>query len=171
MSYYPPSQILYIIAGYFVSTGFFSFWFLVIAGTLGNIVGNVLIYEIARSRGISYIIRKFKIFPVKELKKVNIAFKRKGPWFLFLAKFISPLKVIACIAAGLGKMNRLIYFIITVVTCFIWACIFISIGYFFGKGAGLFKAYIPIVYIVAFIAMYFFFRYINSKEVIKELED
>lgn len=170
MTYNPSSQVLYIIAGYFVYTGNLNFWLLLIAGTLGNTAGNIAIYEIARRRGAYYIIKKFRIFRKKELRKVQAAFSRKGALFLFIAKFISPLKVLACIAAGLGKMNRILYNIITVVTSFIWACIFIAIGYFFGKGANIFKAYIPIMIIMAAAVLYLFYRYMNSKEIIKEID-
>ena len=59
--------------------------FAVIFGTLGNTVGNIILYELARQKGLQYI-TKFKIFPVREIRKVEVAFRRRGAWFLFIGK-------------------------------------------------------------------------------------
>jgi len=166
---FPSSQILYIIAGYFVSTGFLNLWILLIIGALGNTVGNIILYEIARSKGIKYI-TKFKIFPLSGVKKVQIVFEKKGGWFVFVGKLIPALKVFVPISAGLAKMNRIAYITIIFISSFIWAGIFVAIGFFFGKSTTVFKAYIPILFVIALIVVWVFYKYMNSEEVKKELK-
>jgi len=167
---HPSSQILYIIAGYFVSTGYLNLWLLLIAGTLGNTVGNIILYEVARSKGADYIIKKFKIIPKKQLKKVQATFKKRGAWFLFIGKLLPVIKVIVPIPAGLAKMNRLLYVTIILISSFIWASIFVTIGILFGKSTTVFKAYVPILVVIALIVVWYFYKYMNSEEVLKEIK-
>jgi len=165
----PSSQLLYIIAGYFVSTGFFNLWVLLFVGALGNTIGNIILYEIVRSKGLKYI-TKFKIFPKREIMKVQVAFKKRGVWFVFIGKLIPALKVLVPIPAGLAKMNRIAYITIIFISSFIWASIFIAIGFFFGKSTTVFKAYLPILFVIALIVIWMFYKYMNSEEVRKEIK-
>lgn len=165
----PSSQILYIIVGYFISRGDLNLIISAILGTLGNTVGNIILYELARQKGLKYII-KFRVFPEREIKKVEIAFRKRGSWFLFVGKLLPAIKVFVPIPAGIGKMNRALYALIIVVSSFIWALFFIAIGYFFGKSEDLFGAYAVILTIVSAVVIAIFYRYINSEEVIREVE-
>lgn len=166
---FPSSQVLYIICGYFVFTGQLSLPLVLIAGAIGNTVGNIILYEIVRSKGLKYISR-FHLFPEKEILKVQAAFKRRGPLFLFVAKLLPAIKVFAPIPAGLSKMNRVLYTLIILVSSSIWAGAFISIGYFFGKSSDVFGVYAPFLLIVALIVVMVFYRYMNSKEVLQRIE-
>jgi membrane protein DedA with SNARE-associated domain len=166
----PSSQILYIIVGYFVSRGDINLIYAVIFGTLGNTVGNIILYELARQKGLQYITR-FKIFPAREIKKVEIAFRRRGALFLFIGKLLPAIKVFVPIPAGIGKMNRILYAVVIVVSSFIWALLFIAIGYFFGKSKDVFGAYAIILTIISAVVITIFYSYINSEEVTREIEE
>jgi membrane protein DedA with SNARE-associated domain len=165
----PSSQVLYIIAGYFAFTGKLSFALIILFGAIGNTIGNFILYELARRKGLHYL-KKFKIFPEKEIRKVQIAFKKRGAWFLFIGKLIPALKIFVPIPAGLAKMNRIKYGIIIFISSAIWASIFTGIGYIFGKSTDVFRVYSVILIIIAAIVIFIFYRYMNSAEVIKEIE-
>ncbi len=166
---FPSSQILYIIAGYFASIGKLNFLLILIFGAVGNTIGNIILYEISRRKGLHYI-TKWKMFPEKEIRKVQIAFNKKGSWFLFIGKLLPAIKVFVPIPAGLAKMHRGLYLFIISVSSFIWAGIFTGIGFVFGKSANFFNIYAPVLLIVAFVVVWIFYRYMNSEEVIKEVE-
>lgn len=167
---FPSSQILYIIAGYFVFTGHLNLFAVVIAGALGNTIGNIILYELARSKGLVYLTR-WKIFPERELKKLQIAFNKKGAWFLFVGKLIPALKVFIPIPAGIAHMNRPLYAIIILVSSSIWPFAFLAIGYYFGKSAHVFGAYAVVLAFIALIVATVFYKFMNSKEVISEIEN
>jgi len=166
---FPSSQILYIIAGYFVFTGHLNLFFVVTAGAIGNTIGNIILYELARSKGLEYLLR-WKIFPERELKKVQIAFNKKGAWFLFVGKLIPALKVFIPIPAGIARMNRYLYAGIILVSSSIWPFAFLAIGYYFGKSAHVFGAYAVVLAFIALIVATVFYRFMNSEEVISEIE-
>lgn len=166
---FPSSQILYIIAGYFIAQGDLLFIPVVIAGALGNTIGNVVLYELVRKYGL-VIVTKMKIFPMRELAKVETAFQKKGAWFIFIGKLLPAIKVFVPIPAGLGKMHRGLFAGIMFVASTIWSLAFISIGYFFGKSTNLFGHYAIILTIVALMVVILFYLYINSDEIVNGAE-
>lgn len=167
---FPSSQILYIVVGFFISTGDLHLWFASFLGAVGNTIGNIILYELARAKGLKYI-TKFRMFPEREVKKVHIAFNKKGAWFLFVGKLLPAIKVFVPIPAGIARMNRASYAIIIFISSWLWSLIFIAIGFFFGKSADVFGKYTIILAIVAVIVLTVFYKYINSEEVAKEIEN
>lgn len=167
---FPSSQALYIIAGYFIAREDLFLIPVALVGALGNTVGNIILYELARKHGRTFIAR-MKIFPLRELAKVETAFRKKGAWFIFIGKLLPAIKVFVPIPAGLGKMSRPLFAILMFVASFIWSLAFISIGYFFGKSSDLFGRFAIILALVATVVILLFYRYINSIEVIREVEN
>lgn len=166
----PSSQVLYIIVGYFVGTGYLGVIPSALFGALGNTVGNILLYETVRARGISYL-KKFGMFRVEEIRKIEIVFKKKGLWFLFIGKLLPAIKVFIPIPAAIGHVDRRIFAGIMFVASLVWSLIFIAIGYFFGKGAELWRSYGIILAIVAVVIVWLFYRSMNSAVVMKELDE
>jgi len=165
---FPSSQILYIVSGYFIFTGDLNLHFVALAGTLGNTIGNTALFYLTREKGLKYI-TKLTLLPRREIDKVQIVFKKRGPWFLFIGKLLPAIKVFMPIVAGIGKMKTSIFVPIILVSSYIWSLIFISIGYYFGKSSDVFGIYAVILLIIAAILVFFFYKYMNSKEVAKEL--
>lgn len=167
---FPSSQVLYIIAGYFIAQGNLLLLPVALVGALGNTLGNVILYELVRKHGRTFVAR-MKLFPTRELAKVEAAFHKKGAWFIFIGKLLPAIKVFVPIPAGLGKMHRGLFASLMFVASFIWSLIFISIGYFFGKSSNLFGHYAIALVVVAAIVLFLFYLYINSDEVVHEVED
>jgi len=174
---FPSSQVLYIIAGYFIFTGDLSLPLVVLVGALGNTIGNIILYEAVRRKGVGYIetiaIKLYQIPKEKferNLAKVQIAFSKRGAWFVFIGKLIPALKVFVPIPAGLAKMNRTLYATIIFVTSTIWTFPFIAIGYYFGKSSDLFGKYAIVLIIIALVVVSVLYRYMNSEGVVSEIE-
>jgi len=166
---FPSSQVLYIIAGYFVFNGNLHLSHVIFAGALGNTIGNIILYEIARRKGVHYL-TKFPIFREKEIRKIQVVFQKKGVWFLAIGKLVPALKVFIPIPAGLAKMNRFLYTAIIITTSVIWTFPFLAIGYYFGKSSKVFGNYALIMTLIAFVVMAIFYKFMNSEEVIDEIE-
>ena len=165
---FPSSQILYIVSGFFVFTGDLNLALVVGVGAIGNTIGNVILYELARRRGMHYITR-FKIFRAQEIEKLQIAFNRYGALFVFVGKLLPAIKIFIPIVAGLGKLTRVLYVLIILVSSLIWSLIFVSIGFFFGKNADVFGVYGVVLFLVALLLVFGFYKYMNSDKVLKEL--
>ena len=167
---FPSSQILYIIAGFFIFTGELNLILVSLLGALGNTIGNIILYELSRRRGLVYIAR-FKVFPPREIQKVQAVFNKHGSWFVFVGKLLPAIKVFIPIVAGVGQMNRVLYVPVIFVSSVIWSLIFISIGYFFGKNTDIFGYYGFILIAVALVIVGIFYRYMNSSKILKEVDE
>jgi len=171
----PSSQIIYIVTGYFAFQGDLNIFYVILIGALGHSIGNYILYEIAREKGLKYSTKFIKYMfafkdPQKEIKKFQTAFNKKSILFLFIGKLANPSKIFIPIPAGIAKMNRVIYLVITYITSAIWASIFVSIGYYFGKSYSNF-GYIGAVMLVLFIGVsMYFYKFMNSEEILKDLE-
>ena len=163
---FPSSQVLYIIAGYFIAQGNLLLIPVALVGATGNTVGNIILYELVRKHGRAFVAR-MKLFPMRELAKVETAFQKKGAWFIFIGKLLPAIKVFVPVPAGLGNMHRGLFATLMFVASFIWSLAFISIGYFFGKSSDLFGRYAIILAIVAAVVLLLFYRYVNSDEVVR----
>lgn len=172
---FPSSQLLYIVSGYLIFKGYFSFAIVLLVGALGNTIGNYILYSIAKNKGMEYSVKFVSFFfpkdrVIKEIKKVEVAFKKRGALFLFIGKLLNPIKVIIPIPAGISHMRKDLFIIITFVTSFIWATIFASLGYFFGESYKKFSYFGVIMVVVASIVLFVFYKFINSEVILKEVE-
>lgn len=165
---FPSSQVLYILCGYFIATGKLSLIPIVIAGAIGNTIGNVLLFEIVRRKGPEYLLR-WNVFRSVDFKKIEAVFRKRGIWFLFVGKLLPAIKVFVPIPAGLGNMNRNIFSLIMLVASSIWALGFIAIGYFFGRSSTVFGTYAVVLTIVAVLVVSLFYRYLESDEIKHEI--
>ena len=166
---FPSSQVLYVIVGYFIAQEKLLLLPVLFAGALGNTIGNIVLYELARKYGRSFII-KMKLFPSQELEKIEIAFQKKGAWFIFVGKLLPAIKVFIPIPAGLGKMHRGFFALLMFVASSIWALGFTALGYFFGGTFKIFGPYALIPIIIAIIVVTLFYRYLNSNEILSEIK-
>ncbi len=166
---FPSSQILYIITGYFIFTGDLALALVLLFGTLGNTIGCIILYELARSKGLAFITR-FKLFPEHVIRKTQIAFQKRGAWFVFVGKLIPALKVFVPIPAGIARMHRGLYATLIAISSAIWAVPFIAVGYYFGKSADVFGSYSVIIIIFTLVILGLFYRYLNSDAVVREVE-
>ncbi len=159
----PSSQFIYVTAGFFVPTGQLSFLLIVIIGTIGNTIGNVILYEISRRKGLEYVTR-WRGFSEEKIIKLHCAFKRRGSVIIFIGKFLPGVKVFVPVVAGLACMNRTLYTVIIAVTSFLWASGLTYFGVYFGKNYsdGTFGWYSFALIILAIGAIYIFIKYVQS---------
>lgn len=158
---FPSSQILYIVVGYFVAKGSLSWPLALTLGATGNMIGNVILYEVVRRYGRTAVL-KWKLFDPTILAKVEVAVAQKGWWFIAIGKLLPAIKVFIPIPAGLGKMHRGLFAGIMLIVSAVWAGAFIFFGYTFGKSFHIFGWYGAGITLFALIVVGLFFRYIDT---------
>ncbi len=132
----PSSQLLYIIAGYFVSTGNLLFIPTIIAGALGNTIGNIITFQLVKKYDNPFA-RKLLMLDENTFTKLHSAlhetFSRRGMWWLFLGKLTPSVKAFIPIVAGLANTKTKLTSLIFLTASFIWATAITSLGYYFGE--------------------------------------
>ncbi len=127
----PSSQLLYAFVGYLSTAGVLHPFFLILFGGLGNIVGNIFLYEIVRKTGTDYLSRFITLNKSRADTLRSLA-QRSGVWYIFFGKLIPAIKVTVPIVAGFTALGRIQVYTALVASSFIWAAVFVYIGIFFG---------------------------------------
>lgn len=162
---FPSSQLLYIVCGYFVSTGSLLFVPTIIAGALGNTIGNIITFTLVKKYEHSFA-RKLLMMDEATFTKVHSAlhttFINKGMWYIFFGKLIPSVKAFIPIVAGLANTKTKITSFIFLIASFIWAISITSLGYFFGEKITL-KSFTAVSLLVGSIIIFTVYKKISKK--------
>lgn len=133
---FPSSQLLYIIAGYFVSTGSLLFIPTIIVGALGNTIGNIITFLLVKKYDKPFA-RKLLMLDESTFTKIHSAlhetFTRRGMIWIFLGKLTPSVKAFIPIVAGLANTPTKLTSFIFLIASFIWAAGVTTLGYYFGE--------------------------------------
>ncbi len=102
-----PAEVVLPLSGFWVSEGDMRFWGVVIAGSLGGVVGPLTLYALGRFGGRPFIEKYGKYFFIKEesLRKADAFFEKHGAFVAFSARFLPGVRTIISIPCGMAKMN------------------------------------------------------------------
>lgn len=160
---FPSSQILYIIVGYFIGADKISLFPALLAGALGNVVGSAILYEVSRRHGIQAALSYLPLTPA-HITRAEKYFAKKGLTYLFLGKLTPALKVFVPVAGGMSKAPRLPFNILMFIASLIWGAVFITIGFYFGANADLWKKYSAALVVIAIFVAIFAYRGFQNEE-------
>lgn len=157
---FPSSQFLYAICGYFISTGSLLFIPTIIAGALGNTLGNIITFLLVKKYDKPFA-RKLLMLDQATFTKVHSAlhatFSRRGMWYIFIGKLIPSVKAFIPIVAGLANTKTPLTSLIFLIASFIWAALITSIGYFFGEHIS-FTSITTVSLLIASVVIYFVYK-------------
>jgi len=101
-----PSEIIMPFAGYLVWTGEFSFWLVVIWGTMGNLAGSVLAYAAGYYGGRPFIEKygKYILLSSHDLEIADKWFLKYGDWSIFFSRLLPVIRTFISLPAGVARM-------------------------------------------------------------------
>lgn len=161
----PSSQLLYIITGYFISTGNLLFVPTIIAGAFGNAIGNIITYKLVKKYDKPFA-RKLLMLDEETFRKVHSAlhntFTDKGMWWIFLGKLTPSVKAFIPIVSGLANTPAKLTYFIFLTASLIWATAINSLGYYFGEHITL-KSFTAVSLLVGGIIIFILYKNISRK--------
>lgn len=125
-----PSEIVLAYAGYLVSKGEINFAGAVVAGTIGCLVAQLIIYWIGAYGGRPFLLKYGKYIFIHE-KHIDTAenwFNRYGAGVIFTGRFIPVVRQAISIPAGIAKMSYAKFIFYTTLASVVWSCFFIYLG-------------------------------------------
>jgi membrane protein DedA with SNARE-associated domain len=130
-----PSEIVLPLAGYLASQGDLPAVGVLVAATLGSVLGSVVLYELARRGGRPLILRYGGLLRVgpAELDRAEAWFLRRGPVIVLVGRCIPGVRSLVSLPAGLLEMRRLEYLVLTVIGTLIWNVLLIGAGWLLGS--------------------------------------
>jgi membrane protein DedA with SNARE-associated domain len=129
-----PSEVVLPLAGFLVEQGEFAFVPTLIASTVGSLVGAVLLYEAARHGGRPFA-ERFVRFARQDPAKLDEAeawFRRRGWLMVLVGRCIPGVRSLVAIPAGVLRMPRSEYIVLTLIGSTVWNTLLIGAGYVLG---------------------------------------
>ncbi|MEK6909974.1 MAG: DedA family protein, partial [Candidatus Aenigmatarchaeota archaeon] len=130
-----PSEVIMPFSGFLVATGEFNFFYVLAAGTLGNLVGSVISYYIGSSVGRNLILKYGKYVFIDE-GHLNLAdrwFKKFGDWIIFISRNLPAVRTYISLPAGVTKMNIIKFSIYTFIGSVPWNALLLYAGVLMGQ--------------------------------------
>ena len=167
-----PSQIVLIPAGYLANQGTLELGWILFAGTLGGITGAHINYYLAHYFGRNFILKYGHYVLIKEevFKDIEKFFEKHGAFSVSIA-FISPgIGQLASLPAGAAGMNRRIFFLSALFGAFVWNCMMVFSGYYFGAYQEWIFDHIALLFtglfliMAAIAAIYFYYHHLYGSK-------
>lgn len=162
---FPSSQFLYIICGYFVNTGHLLFVPTILAGGIGNTLGNIVIFLLIKKYE-KPLAKKILMLDDSTFTKIHTklhsTFERRGMWWIFFGKLIPSIKAFIPMIAGLANTKTFLTSLVFLFSSCIWAAMLTSLGYFFGEHIN-FTSITTVSLLVGFIVIFFVYKTYKNK--------
>ncbi|MEO7539412.1 MAG: DedA family protein [Pyrinomonadaceae bacterium] len=124
-------DITLLISGVLAHSGFFgkySFFWVLIAGTLGGMAGDSFGYLIGRI--FHENAKDYRFYQVAQ-PRVEKLIDKFGGSAIVISKYIYGIRLAMCVFYGVGKMPFLRFLTLSALSCFIWVMLLAGTGYFF----------------------------------------
>lgn len=138
-----PSELVLIPAGYLAHQGQMNFGLIVLASTIGSLVGASFNYVVSMWLGRPFLERWGRYFFVRPalLHKTDAFFLKHGAVSTFTGRLIPGIRHLISIPAGLTRMNAGAFALYTCLGAGLWSLVLTLFGYFLGGNEALIQQY------------------------------
>lgn len=172
-----PSEVTMTFAGFLAFKGSLSLPLVILAGTLGNLVGSLLAYILGIYLGehaVRNLVRKFgKLVLLTEGDYETSVrwFHKYGEPVVFFSRILPAVRTFISLPAGVYKMNLTKFSVYTTVGSLIWSAFLAYVGFILGEKWNSLEPYyrkFEIIIVVGLIILVFL--YLNHKLKIVEFK-
>ena len=165
-----PGETVLIAAGVMVQQGNLDLGDAIAFGILGAVLGDQIGYWIGRKGGRPFVLRwgRYVLITQERLGYAEGFFARHGGKAVFLARFITGLRVFGALVAGISRMHWRTFFFYNALGGASWATTSVLVGYFLGgslalvvRWAGRASALLFALLVVT-LALYLAYRWISK---------
>jgi membrane protein DedA with SNARE-associated domain len=134
-----PSELIMPLAGFTVSQGKLEFFYVVIAGTIGSVLGATPWYFLGRYWGLRRTKKiadkygKWLTVSGEDVEKAKTWFDRRGYAATALGRLVPGIRTYISIPAGISKMPLIPFFIYSTAGSIVWVALITYAGYILGE--------------------------------------
>jgi membrane protein DedA with SNARE-associated domain len=151
-----PSEVILTFGGFMTTYTKLTVWGVIIASTIGSVLGAVVLYWIGRSltpERLEYWLEG-RWGRILRLKKGDVArakgwFERHGKRAVFFCRCIPLIRSLISIPAGMAKMKMWLFLLLTIAGSFVWNSALIYLGAALGASWEIIISYTNIYAIIA----------------------
>ncbi len=163
-----PSEIIMPFSGFLVSVGKLGSVGVILAGSLGNLVGSVITYYLGIRLGRAFLIKygKYILFREHHLVWTEQLFQKYGDKISFVGRLLPGVRTYISLPAGIGKSNFIKFVVYTLVGSIIWNSLLTYGGIQLGRSwqhIDKYSGYLDIIAVVATAVFIVWIVYNNTK--------
>ena len=128
-----PGDSLLFAAGTFAALGSLNVWLLWLVVFVAAVLGDTLNYWIGNKIGPRAFEQDMRFLKREHLEKTQQFYDKHGGKMIILARFVPIVRTFAPFVAGVGSMHYGRFLAFNMIGAFLWASLFIPLGYFFGN--------------------------------------
>lgn len=131
-----PSEVVLPLAGYLAARDRMDLLLVVVAATVGSVVGAVVLFEVGRRTGrarVHRLVDRLPLVDVEDLERAEGWFRRHGTASVLLGRCIPVVRSLISLPAGVEQMGRVRFLLLTALGSAAWNATFVGAGY--GLGA------------------------------------
>ncbi|OYX53327.1 MAG: hypothetical protein B7Y93_07800 [Micrococcales bacterium 32-70-13] len=131
-----PSELILPLAGFTASRGSFDLVSVIVATTIGSVVGALLLYGLGFWIGADRLARIADRVPLMsgaDVQKAMAWFHRFGPIAVLLGRFVPIVRSLISIPAGVDRMRLWLFLLLTTIGSGIWNTLFVVLGFVLGE--------------------------------------
>jgi membrane protein DedA with SNARE-associated domain len=163
-----PSEIIMPFSGFLASTGKLGSVGVILAGSLGNLVGSVITYYLGIRLGRAFLIKygKYILFRVHHLVWTEQLFQKYGDKISFVGRLLPGVRTYISLPAGIGKSNFIKFVVYSLVGSIIWNSLLTYGGIQLGRSwqhIDKYSGYLDIIAVVATAVFIIWIVYSNTR--------
>lgn len=150
-----PSEVIMPFAGFVVHEGHLNFFWIVIVGTLGNLVGSLIAYYVGLKGG-RPILEKYGKYILVTEDKLDLAddiFNRYGSITVFVGRILPVIRTFISLPAGIARMDIKKFTIYTTIGCLPWTLALAYLGVILGQNWHILTNYFHIIDVILVIVV------------------
>ncbi|AVQ99783.1 alkaline phosphatase [Oceanobacillus iheyensis] len=167
-----PSEIVLPFGGFLTTYTSITVWGVVIAATIGSLLGAVILYWVGTFLDVDRLERIIKRWgriariKVEDVHKADAWFDKYGYWTVLIGRMVPVVRSLISIPAGMSNMRFGLFMLFTLIGTLIWNSILITVGVILGESwhdiTSFMDLYSDIVYfflaVIFVILLYLYFR-------------
>jgi membrane protein DedA with SNARE-associated domain len=143
-----PSEVVLPLGGYLAERGRLDLAWLLVAATVGSVLGALILYVAGARLGHERAARALGRLPLVDRSDVDRAvawFERHGDWAVFLGRLVPGVRSLVSLPAGAARMGRTRFTVLTTLGSLIWNTLLVGAGYALGTQYRLVEQYSGVV--------------------------
>ncbi len=133
-----PSELIMPLAGFETGTGHMTLLGVIIAGSIGSVVGALPVYAFARSVGEKRVSHwldahgRWLLVSGNDMKRADARFKRHGGLAVVISQLLPGARGLISLPAGVARMNVVWYAVTNFIGTVIWCSVLAIAGHLLG---------------------------------------
>jgi membrane protein DedA with SNARE-associated domain len=166
-----PSEVIMPLAGFMATQGRLALLGVIVAGTLGSVLGAVPLYYLGRKigderlKGFADRHGRWLTVSREDLDKAKQWFDRHGGMSVLLCRLVPGIRSLISIPAGIEGMPLVPFLLFTTIGAGLWTALLACVGYWLGANFRQVETYLdPVSYVVlAVIVAIYIWRIVTHK--------